>query len=80
MDSALYLGYRVPQFYDSMIGKLIVHGASRNECLKRLNRSLEEFVVGGIETTLPLHKRLVSEPDFINAEYDVHWLERLIKN
>ena len=79
IDSALYVGYKVPSFYDSMIGKLIVHGASRDECLKRLNRSLEEFVVGGIETTLPLHRRLISEPDFINAEYDVHWLERLIK-
>ena len=78
IDSALYAGYKVPPFYDSMIGKLIVHGSNRNECLMRLRRSLEEFVVGGIETTLPLHQRLVNEPDFINANYDIHWLERLM--
>ena len=80
IDSALYAGYKVPPFYDSMIGKLIVHGSNRNECLMRLRRSLEEFVVGGIETTLPLHQRLVNEPDFINANYDIHWLERLMDN
>lgn len=80
VDSALYAGYRVPPFYDSMIGKLIVYGLSRDECLMRLKRSLEEFVVGGIETTLPLHKRLVSEPDFLSANYDIHWLERLMKD
>ena len=80
VDSALYAGYRVPPFYDSMIGKLIVYGLSRDECLMRLKRSLEEFVVGGIETTLPLHKRLVSEPDFISGNYDIHWLERLMKD
>ena len=79
VDSALYAGYRVPPFYDSMIGKLIVYGLSRDECLMRLKRSLEEFVIGGIETTLPLHRRLVSEPDFISANYDIHWLERLMK-
>ena len=62
-----------------MIGKLIVHGSSREESLMRLNRSLEEFVVGGIETTLPLHRRLVGEPEFISAEYDIHWLERVMK-
>ena len=80
VDSALYAGYRVPPFYDSMIGKLIVYGLSRDECLMRLKRSLEEFVVGGIETTLPLHKRLVSEPDFLSGNYDIHWLERLMKD
>jgi acetyl-CoA carboxylase biotin carboxylase subunit len=62
-----------------MIGKLIVYGLSRDECLMRLKRSLEEFVIGGIETTLPLHRRLVSEPDFISGNYDIHWLERLMK-
>ena len=80
VDSALYTGYRVPPFYDSMIGKLIVHGSSRDECLMRLNRCLEEFVVGGIETTLPLHRRLVREPEFVRAEYDIHWLERVMKD
>ncbi len=62
-----------------MIGKLIVYGSSREESLMRLNRSLEEFVVGGIETTLPLHRRLIREPEFVNAEYDIHWLERVMK-
>ncbi len=75
VDSALYSGYRVPPYYDSMIAKLIVHGKTRNECLLRLRRSLEEFVIGGIETTLPLHRRLVAQPDFIDGRYDIHWLE-----
>ena len=79
VDSALYTGYRVPPFYDSMIGKLIVYGSSRGESLMRLNRSLEEFVIGGIETTLPLHRRLIREPEFVKAEYDIHWLERVMK-
>ena len=75
VDSALYEGYRVPPHYDSMIAKLIVHGSTRNECLLRLRRSLEEFVIGGIQTTLPLHQRIISQPDFINGDYDIHWLE-----
>ncbi|MBT5751995.1 MAG: acetyl-CoA carboxylase biotin carboxylase subunit, partial [Rhodospirillaceae bacterium] len=64
--------------YDSMIAKLIVRGRSRNECLMRLRRALEEFVIGGIETTIPLHQRLITEPDFINGDYDIHWLENLL--
>ncbi len=75
VDSALYDGYCVPPHYDSLIAKMIVHGANRNECLLRLRRALEEFVIGGIDTTLPLHRRLVAEPDFINGDYDIHWLE-----
>ncbi len=75
VDSALYDGYRVPPHYDSMIAKLIVHGSNRNECLLRLRRGLEEFVIGGIDTTLPLHRRIISQPDFINGDYDIHWLE-----
>ena len=75
VDSALYEGYRVPPHYDSMIAKLIVHGSTRNECLLRLRRSLEEFVIGGIQTTLPLHQRIINQPDFINGDYDIHWLE-----
>jgi acetyl-CoA carboxylase biotin carboxylase subunit len=78
VDSALYAGYRVPPHYDSMIAKLIVHGANRNECLMRLRRSLEEFVIDGIPTTLPLHRRLVEEPDFADGAYDIHWLERFV--
>ena len=78
VDSALYAGYSVPSNYDSMIAKLIVHGTNRNECLLRLRRALEEFVIGGIDTTLPLHRRLIAEPDFINGDYDIHWLERYL--
>ncbi|WP_207478225.1 acetyl-CoA carboxylase biotin carboxylase subunit [Arenibaculum pallidiluteum] len=78
VDSALYDGYRIPPHYDSLIAKLVVHGASRNECLMRLRRALEEFVIGGVETSLPLHRRIISEPDFINGSYDIHWLEHLL--
>jgi acetyl-CoA carboxylase, biotin carboxylase subunit len=78
VDSALYSGYRVPPYYDSMVAKLIVHGTSRNEALMRLRRALDEYVVGGIETTLPLHRRIVQAPDFVNGDYDIHWLERFV--
>ncbi|MSP20040.1 MAG: acetyl-CoA carboxylase biotin carboxylase subunit [Alphaproteobacteria bacterium] len=76
VDSALYAGYSVPPYYDSLIAKLVVHGPTRNECLMRLRRALEEFVIGGIDTTIDLHRRLVSNVDFVNGAYDVHWLER----
>jgi acetyl-CoA carboxylase biotin carboxylase subunit len=76
VDSALYAGYQVPPYYDSLISKLIIHGKSRNECLMRLRRALDEYVIGGIETTIPLHQRLVGEADFINGSYDIGWLER----
>jgi acetyl-CoA carboxylase biotin carboxylase subunit len=75
VDSALYQGYEVPPYYDSLISKLIVHGKSRNECLMRLRRALEEYVIGGIETTIPLHQRLTEAAEFIDGDYDVHWLE-----
>ncbi|HUC09035.1 MAG TPA: acetyl-CoA carboxylase biotin carboxylase subunit [Stellaceae bacterium] len=78
IDSALYQGYPVPPFYDSLISKLIIHGRTRNECLMRLRRALEEYVIGGIETTIPLHQRLVGARDFIDGDYDIHWLERFI--
>jgi acetyl-CoA carboxylase biotin carboxylase subunit len=78
VDSALYQNYSVPPQYDSLVAKLIVHGTSRNECLMRLRRSLEEFVITGIDTTIPLHQRLVAAPDFINGLYDVHWLGRFL--
>ena len=80
VDSALYAGYQVPPHYDSMIAKLIVHGANRNECLMRLRRSLEEYIIDGMETTIPFHQRLMSAPEFINGEYDIHWLERFLGN
>jgi acetyl-CoA carboxylase biotin carboxylase subunit len=78
VDSALYSGYRVPQYYDSLIAKLIVHGTSRNECLMRLRRALEEFVIGGVDTSIPLHRRLVGAADFINGDYDIRWLEKFV--
>jgi acetyl-CoA carboxylase, biotin carboxylase subunit len=78
VDSALYQGYEVPPYYDSLISKLIIHGKTRNECLMRLRRALEEYVIGGIETTIPLHQRLVNAADFINGDYDIHWLERFL--
>ena len=78
VDSAIYAGYRVPPYYDSMVAKLIVYGATRNECLMRLRRALDEFVIVGIETTIPLHQRLVREPSFIDGTYNIHWLEKEI--
>ncbi|MDP9196408.1 MAG: acetyl-CoA carboxylase biotin carboxylase subunit [Pseudomonadota bacterium] len=78
VDSALYDGYRIPPHYDSLVAKLIVHGTNRNECLLRLRRCIEEFVVGGVETTLPLHARIINQPDFINGDYTIHWLERFL--
>ncbi|WP_119462326.1 acetyl-CoA carboxylase biotin carboxylase subunit [Rhodospirillaceae bacterium SYSU D60014] len=78
VDSALYAGYRVPSHYDSLIAKLIVSGSSRNECLMRLRRALEEFFIGGIETSIPLHRRLIAAPDFINGDYDIRWLEKFV--
>ncbi len=78
VDSALYSGYEVPPYYDSMIAKLIVHGANRNECLMRLKRALGEYVVDGVETTIPLHLRIAAAADFINGDYDIHWLERFV--
>ncbi|HVM80851.1 MAG TPA: acetyl-CoA carboxylase biotin carboxylase subunit [Stellaceae bacterium] len=78
VDSALYQGYTVPPQYDSLVSKLIVYGASRNECLMRLRRALEEYVITGIDTTIPLHQRLIAAPDFVNGDYDVHWLEKFL--
>jgi len=78
IDSAIYQGYSIPPFYDSLIGKLIVYGKTRNECLSRLRRALDEYVVDGIETTLPLFRELVRNPDIINGEYDIHWLENYL--
>jgi acetyl-CoA carboxylase, biotin carboxylase subunit len=78
VDSGLFSGYSVPPHYDSMIAKLIVHGANRNECLMRLKRSLGEYVIDGLETSIPLHLRLMGEHTFVNGDYDIHWLESLI--
>ena len=78
VDSALYAGYVVPPHYDSMIAKLIVHAPDRPTALARLRRALEEFAVGGIKTTLPLHQRIAEDPAFISGDYDIHWLERFV--
>jgi acetyl-CoA carboxylase biotin carboxylase subunit len=78
VDSALYSGYRVPPNYDSLIAKLVVHGRTRNECLMRLRRALEEMVIGGVKTNTPLHSRLIAAPDFINGAYDIRWLEKFV--
>ena len=78
VDSAIYGGYRIPPHYDSLIAKLIVHGRNRNECLMRLRRALEEYVVDGVKTTIPLHHDLIGANDFINGDYDIHWLERFV--
>ena len=79
VDSAVYQGYRIPPHYDSLVAKLIVHGRTRNECLMRLRRALDEFVVDGIETTLPLFRTLVRNQDIQNGLYDIHWLEKFLK-
>jgi acetyl-CoA carboxylase biotin carboxylase subunit len=78
VDSAVYAGYSIPPYYDSLIGKLIVHGKSRNECLMRLRRALSEFVIDGIETTIPLFNRLIVEPEIVDGVYDIHWLENYL--
>ncbi len=78
VDSAVYQGYRIPPNYDSMVGKLIVHGRNRTEALMRLRRSLDEFIVDGIETTIPLFRTLVRNPDIQNGSYDIHWLEKFL--
>jgi acetyl-CoA carboxylase biotin carboxylase subunit len=78
VDSALYAGYRVPPYYDSLIAKLIVHAPTRAQAIARLRRSLAEFAVVGIKTTLPLHERVVEAAEFIAGDYDIHWLERFV--
>ncbi|MFZ1775171.1 MAG: acetyl-CoA carboxylase biotin carboxylase subunit [Rhizobiaceae bacterium] len=76
VDSGVYSGYKIPPYYDSLIGKLIVHGRNRVECMMRLRRALDEIVVDGVKTTLPLFRELVSNPDIANGDYDIHWLEK----
>jgi len=78
VDSAVYHGYTIPPYYDSLVGKLIVHGRTRGECLMRLKRALDEFVVDGIETTLPLFRALVREKEIIDGDYHIHWLEEFL--
>lgn len=78
VDSAAYSGYKIPPYYDSMIGKLIVFGETRDACIMRLKRALQEFVVGGVQTTIPLFSRLLEEPDILEGNYNIHWLEQFL--
>ena len=78
VDSALYSGYSVPPHYDSLVAKLVVHGATRAEAIARLRRSLAEMVVDGIKTTLPLHRAIVEDPEFQSGDYTIHWLEKFV--
>jgi len=80
VDSALYSGYKVSPNYDSLISKLIVHGKTREEAILRLKRALKEYVIDGIKTTLPLHKKIIDMPEFISGKYDIRWLENFINN
>jgi acetyl-CoA carboxylase, biotin carboxylase subunit len=79
VDSAAYAGYSIPPYYDSLIGKLIVHGRTRDEALLRLRRALDEFIVDGIDTTIPLFRTLVRNNDIQNGTYDIHWLEHFLE-
>jgi len=76
VDSGLYTGYKVPPYYDSMIAKLIVYGSNRESCIRRLRRALEEFVVEGMKTTVPLHQKLVRDEEFLAGDYTIKWLEQ----
>jgi acetyl-CoA carboxylase, biotin carboxylase subunit len=78
VDSALYAGYRVPPYYDSMIAKLIVHAPDRAQAIARLRRAIEEFAIIGVKTTLPLHRRILDDPTFQAGDYTIHWLERFV--
>ncbi len=79
VDSGMYTGYKIPPHYDSMIAKLIVFGKTRNGCLMRLHRAIDEFVIEGVKTTLPLHNEIISSPDFIDGNYNIHWLEKFLQ-
>jgi acetyl-CoA carboxylase biotin carboxylase subunit len=78
VDSALYAGYRVPPYYDSMIAKLIVHAPDRAQAIARMRRAIDEFAIIGVKTTLPLHRRILDDPTFQSGDYTIHWLERFV--
>ena len=79
VDSALYAGYRIPPYYDSLVAKLIVHGRNREEAIMRMRRALDEMAISGISTTISLHQRLADNPSFAKADYDIHWLESFVE-
>ena len=78
VDSALYDGYRIPPDYDSLISKVIAHAPGRDACVMRLRRALEEYVITGVSTTIPLHLRLLASQAFATSAYDIHWFERFV--
>ncbi|MEC9022066.1 MAG: acetyl-CoA carboxylase biotin carboxylase subunit [Pseudomonadota bacterium] len=78
VDSGLYAGYRVQPHYDSLVSKLVIHGENRNECVMRLRRALDEYVITGISTTIPLHQEIIAQPEFLAGDYDIHWLEKMV--
>ena len=80
VDSALYSGYKIPPHYDSLVSKLIVHGKNRKEAILKLKTALNEYLIEGVQTTLELHKTILDQPDFINGDYDIRWLEKFLKN
>ncbi len=80
VDSEIYSGYSIPPFYDSMIAKLIVHAPTRNAAIMRMRRALEEFVIEGVQTTIPLHQELISQQEYIDGMYNIHWLEHYMKD
>jgi acetyl-CoA carboxylase biotin carboxylase subunit len=80
VDSAIYAGCVVPPYYDSMIGKLIVHAPTREQAIARMSRALEEFAIVGIDTTLPLHRRIMADASFIAGDYTIHWLEQFVEH
>jgi len=79
VDSGLYTGYRVPPYYDSLVGKLIVYGSTRERCIMRLRRALEEFLVEGMKTTIPLHQQIVRDKQFLRGDYSIKWLEKWLE-
>ena len=79
VDSGLYAGYRVQPHYDSLVSKLIIHGENRHECVMRLRRALDEYVITGISTTIPLHQEIIAQPEFLAGDYDIHWLEKMVE-
>lgn len=79
-DSGIYTGYSIPPYYDSLIGKLIVHGMNRDECIKRLQRSLHELVISGVKTTIPLFEDLLTNEDFLSGNYSINWLEKYLSD
>ena len=80
MDSHIYDGYSIPPYYDSLIAKLIVHAPDRDAAFARLHRALGELIVDGVETTTPLHRALLEEPDVLSGNYDIHWLENWLES